>query len=149
MEHGNTYWYILLVTWALTYFVYRDSEKKQVPYRNVWIVMTFLFWPTAAIYFLFRSFHKKAVAVSPKIQREIDERKKMKKQVELIKEERKSWAQLREEERKKMQEANKNLDSDIAEIKQKRMTAKEKRMAELAKERKMQELTAAGVLHMK
>lgn len=149
MEKGNMYWYILLVTWTLTYFVYRDSEKKQVPYRNVWIVVTFLFWPMAVIYFLFRCFHKKSVAVSPKIQREIDERRKMKKQVELIKEERKSWAQLREEERKKMQEANKNLDEDIAELQKKRMTAKEKRMAELAKERKMQELAAAGVLHMK
>lgn len=138
-------WGKLIISCSLTYFVYRDTIKNDVPYRNAWIVFTFVFFPVIVIYFYYKYHLGKKRSRSNLYHREMEMREKIAEQQRKLRED------IREFERAKREEAAKNQDAE-EEIKaaiKARNDEKEKRFAELKAERDLQEEAAAKALHLK
>jgi hypothetical protein len=54
----------LILGCVMTYIVYRDAKKYDVPHKNFWIVGTFLIPAIAIVYFLYHKALKKSVILS-------------------------------------------------------------------------------------
>ena len=136
---------VTLIQWALAYWVYKDTVKWHVPYRNVWIVAVFLFWPFVIVYFFYRRKAARGAELST-------EQKAMLHMQERAAEERKRIAEHRAAfDSMKAEEASKNrlTDAEMDKIREERKAAKAKRMAELEEERKLQEERFADTLRVK
>ena len=136
---------LILLRCALAYWVYKDTLKWNVPYRNLWIVAVFIFWPFILVYFFYRRKAARSVELST-------EQKAMIHMHERATEERKRIAEHRAAlESMKAEEASKNklTDEEMEKIREERKAAKAKRMAELEEERKLQEERFADTLRMK
>lgn len=138
-------WGKLAAACLATYFVYKDSEKYQVPYRNGWIVATFIFCPVLLLYFYYKYHLKKQRSRSNLYQREAEMRQKMTEQQIKLRAESRAWEKARREEMAK----NQITEAELEAAAQKRAEEKEQRLRELAEERALQEEAAAKLLHKK
>lgn len=138
-------WGRLLAACALTWYVYKDTLKRQIPYRNLWIIVTFLFFPSILVYLYYRHHVQKQSQVSNLYRREAELRRKLDEQRIRLKEEEAAWRARREEELAQ----NKITEKEMELARQRRAEAKARRMEELAEERRLQEEAAEELLHIK
>lgn len=144
-ENSLLVWGRLAAACALTWYVYKDTLKRQVPYRNLWIIVTFVFFPAILVYLYYRHHVKKQGQISSLSKREAQIRQKLEEQRIRIKEEEAAWKARREEEMAR----NKVTEEELENARQKRAEAKARRMEELAEERRRQEEAAQERLHLK
>lgn len=129
----------------ITYFVYRDSLKDKVPYRNAWIIITFIFFPVVLLYFYYKYYLKKQRSRSTLYQRESEMRQRHLEQQIRLREERRAWEQARREEMAR----NKITEEEIEAAAQKRAEEKARRLKELEEERQLQEEAVVKQMHIK
>lgn len=148
MERISEPWLLVLVTlvqWGIAYWVYRDSEKRQVPYRNFWIVATFLFWPIALFYLFYRHRRARGLQLTLEQKATLHMHERAEEEKRMIAAHRAAMAEMKAEQQAK----NKLTDAELEALKAKRKAAKAKRMAELEEERKIQEERFADTLRVK
>lgn len=56
----------LAVSCLITFFVYKDAGVKKVPYRDFWVVATFLFPAIALVYLVYKKIHENKVVLTKK-----------------------------------------------------------------------------------
>lgn len=144
-ENSFLAWGRLIAACALTWYVYKDTLKRQIPWRNLWIIVTFVFFPSILVYLYYRHHIKKQGQVSNLYKREARMRQKLEEQRIRLKEEEASWKARREEEMAR----NRVTEEELEAARQKRAEDKARRMEELAEERRRQEEAAAALLHLK
>lgn len=137
-------WIKLIAASAVTYYVWKDSAENNVPYRNAWICVTFVFFPVIILYFYYKHHLKTKKNTSSLWQREMELRCKHEEQQRKIKEEMRAWENARKEE----MALNKITEEELALAEQKRAEAKAARMKELEEERKLQEELIAKQMHI-
>ena len=132
------------LAFLLVYFVYRDSKKKNIRHRNLWIVFALLFPPTAIAYLLYSILASKKVVLSSKQKVDIAIRMRAAEHKKKIAIERESMEKATEEEAKK----NNLTLEEIEKIKNERIEAKKKRLQELKEERLYQQEENAKKMRM-
>ena len=138
-------WARLCIACALTYYVYKDSLRRNLPYRNLWIVVTFVFFPAFLAYLYYRRYVRKQGEISNLYKREAELRRKLEAQRVRIQEEQRAW-----EAQKKLElEQNKVTEEELDLARRKRAEDKARRMSELAEERRLQEEAAAELFKLK
>ena len=148
MEELNQPWMIVCMTifqWALAYWVYRDTAKRKVPYRNFWIVVTFLFWPIVMIYLFYRHRAVRGMQLTLEQKAMLHMQERAEAEKKRIAAHRAAIAEMKVEEQTK----NKLTEAEMEALQEKRKEAKAKRMAELEEERKLQEERFADTLRVK
>ena len=148
MEGLNQSWMIACMTifqWSLAYWVYRDSAKRDVPYRNFWIVATFLFWPVILFYFFYRNRQARGMQLTLEQKAMLHMQERAEAEKKRIAAHREAIAEMKAEEQTK----TKLTETEMEALREKRKEAKAKRMAELEEERKLQEERFADTLRVK
>lgn len=141
-------WIMVVMTlcqWALAYWVYRDSAKRDVPYRNFWIVATFLFWPVILFYFFYRNRQARGMQLTLEQKAMLHMQERAEAEKKRIAAHREAIAEMKAEEQTK----TKLTETEMEALREKRKEAKAKRMAELEEERKLQEERFADTLRVK
>ncbi|MBR1590607.1 MAG: hypothetical protein IJ657_05990 [Acidaminococcaceae bacterium] len=138
-------WGKLLIAWTLTYYVYKDAFKRDLPYKNAWVVAVFIFWPLFIGYLYFRHHIENKGKIPSLYKREAEMRVQMEEQRIKIDAERRAWKKQKELE----MEQNRLTEAELEEARRKRAEDKARRMSELAEERRLQEEAAAKLLHIK
>lgn len=141
----TSHWGQLLAIWILTYFVYWDSKKNNIPYRNAWIIGTFLLPPVFAGYLLFKFTAAKKMKLTLRQKEEAVNRARMEEAKANLAKERTAW----EEAKAKEMAENRLTEEQLEEMRRKRLEDKARRMEELAEERRLQEEEAAKTLKIK
>ena len=121
-------WVRLCMACALTYYVYKDSLKRSIPYRNLWIIVTFVFFPSFLAYLYYRHHVRKQGQISNLYKRESELRVKLEEQRIRIQEEQRAWKTQKEIEMAQ----NKVTEEDLELARRKRAEDKARRMSELA-----------------
>lgn len=130
------YNFIFLVVSSLaTFFVYKHAEKEQLPYRNVWIVATFLLPPVAFFYYVYAKVYKHKVVLTKKQKVTIAQNKKLKERQLELEKERQVLKQKQAEQKPEMLEAAEKQ--------------RQKQKAELTEKRRWQEELEAKRLKLK
>lgn len=138
-------WARLCIACALTYYVYKDSLKRNIPYHNLWIIVTFVFFPSFPAYLYYRYYVRKQGQISNLYKRESELRIKLEKQRIRIQEEQRAWKAQKEIELAQ----NKVTEEDLELARRKRAEDKARRMSELAEERRLQEEAAEELFRLK
>lgn len=123
------------IAFFIVYFVYRDSKKREIKHRNLWIIFSLLFPPTVIAYFLYVMLASKKVVLSKRQKVAIAIRKRAEEHRKKIAEERNALEKAKKEEEKK----NELTLEELEQIKAERLAAKEKRLKELEEERRYQQ----------
>lgn len=131
------------------YYVYKDSKKNNVPYRNLWIIFSFVCFPLAWVYVYYKGYIKRKGDVSNLGNRQLEMEMKQREMQAKLRQERNSWEEARRKEQKLNSEAQAKLEKEIEAERKKRAEAHKKRMKELAEERELQQEAAAKALHLK
>ena len=148
MEGLNQSWMIVGMTifqWALAYWVYRDSAIRSVPYRNFWIVVTFLFWPGVIIYLFYRHRTARGILFTFEQKARLHMQERAEAEKKRIAAHRAAIEKMKAEEQTK----NKLTEAEMETLREQRKAAKAKRMAELEEERQLQEEHFADTLRVK
>lgn len=148
MEGLNQSWMIVGMTifqWALAYWVYRDSAIRSVPYRNFWIVVTFLFWPGVIIYLFYRHRTARGMQLTLEQKASLHMQERAETEKKRIAAHRAAIEKMKAEEQTK----NKLTEAEMETLREQRKAAKAKRMAELEEERQLQEEHFADTLRVK
>ncbi len=132
------------VAFLLVYYVYRDSKKKNIRHRNLWIIFSLLFPPMTIAYLLYSTLAGKEVRLSSKQKVDIAIRTRAAEHKKKIAIERESMEKAKEEEAKK----NHLTLEEIKKIKNERIEAKKKRLQELEEERRYQQEENAKKMRM-
>ena len=136
----------LVVSSSLTYYVYKDATKNKIPYRNAWLIFTFVFFPVFFGYLYYaKSYYPKQNKKSSLYYREMEMRQRHHEQQLKIKAECEAWEKARQEE----MALNKITEEELEKAKQKRAEEKAQRLKELEEERKLQEEAIAKQMHIK
>lgn len=114
-----------------TYFVYKDSKKNNIRHANFWIIGTFLFLPTAIVYFIYKSTAGKKTKLSKRQLVELEVKKRRKAELEKIALERSKLDNVENVEK----EQNQEILAELEELRAKRKAEKEAKMKELREER--------------
>lgn len=124
-----------IVCLALAYWVYHDCQKHNISHANLWIIVTFVFPPTALAYYLYRmtAGSKKTMTLKQKYDFEL--RRQTERERRSVAVERAKMEQLKAEEQVK----NKLTLEELEAIKAERTAQKEKRLTELKEERRLQQ----------
>jgi len=135
----------MAVQCGAAYYVYKDSQKKNVPYMNLWVAGTFLFLPVILVYFFYRQREARGIKLTlkQKAQLQIDHKRE---------EEKRKIAAERarmEIERRAELEKNRVSDEELEKLHEERRVAKAKRMKELEEQRAEQEKQHAKLLKLK
>jgi len=128
----------------LAYWVYRDSKKKELAHKNIWIVVTVLFPPLVIPYFIYSLQASKKIVLSKKQQLEVANRKKTEQSLKEIALEKEALVKRHKEEMLK----NSLTVQELEALKTQTLADKEKLLQELEKERKYQQELAAKQLHL-
>ena len=138
-------WVRLCMACALTYYVYKDSLKRSIPYRNLWIIVTFVFFPSFLAYLYYRHHVRKQGQISNLYKRESELRVKLEEQRIRIQEEQRAWKAQKEIEMAQ----NKVTEEDLELARRKRAEDKARRMSELAEDRRLLEEAAEELFRLK
>lgn len=136
---------VTLLQWAVTYWVYRDSGKHQVPNRNVWILVVFLCWPLVFGYLFYRRKSARGIELTALQEERLENKRRLEAEQEKIAARRQELAALQEQQNAENQLSDEKLEA----IKARRAEDKAKRLAELDEERKLQEKRFADTLRLK
>ena len=116
-------WIMVVMTlcqWALAYWVYRDSAKRDVPYRNFWIVATFLFWPVILFYFFYRNRQARGMQLTLEQKAMLHMQERAEAEKKRIAAHREAIAEMKAEEQAKelqfLQEENDRLRNEIKDL---------------------------------
>jgi len=123
------------ITFLLVYLVYRDSKKKDIRYKILWVIFSLIFPPTAIAYLLYSTLASKKVVLSRRQKVDIAIRKRAEEHKKKIAKERNALEKAKEEEEKK----NELTLEELEQIKTERLAAKKKRLKELEEERRYQQ----------
>lgn len=124
-----------IVAAGAAYYVYTDANKRKLRYANIWLIATFVFPLTLLGYLVFRTMKKSEPKLSKAQLMAIEQRKRAEAERRQIAEEKKQWLKMREEEMAKNDETMQELKL----FEKQRQEEKERRLNELALERKIQE----------
>ena len=138
-------WGKLILACLVTYYVWRDSEKNQVPYRNAWICVSFILFPIVIVYEYYKYHLKKKRGRSSLWHREMEMRKRIEEQQIKLRAERRAW----EEKRREEMALNNITKEELEAVERKRAEEKAARMKELEEERLLQEEAIAKQMHIK
>jgi len=142
MDHKTLFWINLIVQWGLTYYVYKDSAKKRIPYRNAFIVFTYIFWPVFFGYLYWRRSYLSRRDMSDDLKADIRFRKKVRDEREKIRLERLAWEEAKKEEAAK----NRLTEEEIEAAAKKREEEHQKRLEELEEKMRRQAEENARIL---
>lgn len=123
------------VAFLMVYYVYRNSKNKNIRHRNLWIIFSLLFPPTAIFYFLYSTLLSKEVVLSEKQKIDIEIRKRAAEHRKQIVIERAAMEEAQKEEAIK----NNVTLEELEQIKANRIAEKKKCLQELEEERRYQQ----------
>ena len=132
------------ITIGCTYWVWRDSTKKNVPYANIWIVLTIILPLFAIVYYVYSITAAEKIKLSRRQEIEIEIRRRQEATQKRTEMERLAMAKAQEE-----QKAQNNMTlEEMEKLREERRIAKAKRLKELEEERRYQAEEAAKKLKM-
>lgn len=142
-------WIRTICACCCCYYVIKDSRKNEVPYRNFWIIFSFVCFPLTGAYIYYKGYIKRKGQVSELTNRQLEMEMKQREMQTKLRIERNAWEEARKKEWKLNSEAQAKLEKEIEAERKKRAAAHKKRMKELAEERELQQEAAAKALHLK
>lgn len=148
----DTSWFIwarLVCGCLAAWYVNKDAQANELPNRNFWVVICFIFFPLVLAYQFYKDYAKRRGNVSTLAQRQMELEQKHLETRQRLRAEREAWERERRQQMALNRKAEKELEKEIEAERQKRAAAHKKRMKELAEERELQQEAAAKALHIK
>lgn len=142
-------WMRLICSCLASWYVNKDAQANEVPKRNFWVVVCFIFFPLVLAYQFYKVYAKRKGNISSLAQRQMELEQKHLETQQRLRAEREAWERERRQQMALNKKAEKELEKEIETGRQKRAAAHKKRMKELAEERELQQEAAAKALHIK
>ena len=131
-----------IISLCVTYWVYKDSQKRNIKHSNVWVVATFLFFPVAIAYYIYKVTAGKKTELSKRQKVEIEVKKRRRAELEKIVSERSRLEDLASLEKEQNVETLEELEARALKVK----AEKEAKLKELHEERLEQQKENARLM---